>query len=92
MERRKSRRNPPKVNDPDNVTYQTVHEQPVVSGLGTLLDISEHGCRVGDVHRLKKGQRIQLALPNETGHPPTIVSNCVVAWVSESEFGVEFRW
>ena len=92
MERRKSRRNPPKVNEPDNVTYQTVHEQPVVSGLGTLLDISEHGCRVGDVHRLKKGQRIQLALPTQPGHPPTIVSNCVVAWVSESEFGVQFLW
>jgi PilZ domain-containing protein len=92
MERRKSRRNLPKVIEPHNVTYQTIHEQPVVSGVGTLLGISEHGCRVGEVHRLKKGQRIQLALPNQTGQPPTIVSNCVLAWVRESEFGVQFLW
>lgn len=91
MENRQHRRNPPKIPD-NNVTYQTVNEQPVISGQGTLLDISEHGCRVGDTHRLRKGLRIQVALPNEAGKPPTIVTNCVVAWVKDGEFGIQFVW
>lgn len=92
MEKRKHPRNVPKVQGDSNVIYQTVNEHPGVSGQGTLVDISEHGCRVRDDHRLRKGLRIQVALPNEAGKAPTILANCIVAWTKESEFGVQFLW
>ncbi len=92
MENRKDLRKAPKILEDNNVTYQTVSEQPVITGQGSLLDISENGCRVGDTHRLRKGLRIQMALPNEAGQPPTILTNCQVAWIKEKEFGVQFLW
>ena len=92
MEKRKHPRNVPKVQGDNNVIYQTVNEHPGVSGQGTLVDISEHGCRLRDEHRLKKGLRIQVALPNEAGKAPTILANCVVVWVKDNEFGVQFLW
>jgi hypothetical protein len=76
----------------NNVTYQTVSEQPVITGQGSLLDISENGCRVGGAHSLRKGLRIQVAVQNEGEQPSTILTNCQVAWVKVDEFGVEFFW
>ena len=92
MDKRKHRRNVPKIQGDNTVTYQTVNEHPGVNGQGTLVDISEHGCRVRDNHRLRKGLRIQVALPNEAGKAPTILANCIVAWAKEGEFGVQFLW
>lgn len=92
MENRAHNRKAPKILEDNHVTYQTVSEHPVITGQGSLMDISENGCRVRDVHRLKRGLRIRVALPNEQGQPSTILTNCQVAWVQESEFGVQFLW
>ena len=92
MENRKYPRRAPKIPNENNVTYQTVGEQPVITGQGSLLDISENGCRVGGSHLLRKGLRIQVALQSEAGQPSTILTNCQVAWVRDNVFGVEFLW
>lgn len=92
MEKRISERRSPKVIKDSNVTYQTISEQPVVTGQGALLDISENGCRIGGKHGLRKGLHIQLAVEDDTGQPSTILTKCQVAWVKDNEFGVQFLW
>jgi len=92
MENRKHLRKAPKILGDSNVTYQTVGEHPVITGQGSLLDISENGCRVGDIHSLRKGLRIQMALRKEAGLPSTILTTCRVAWIKEKEFGVQILW
>ena len=92
MEKRKHPRKPPKTVFENNVIYQTIREQPVITGHGTLVDLSEGGCRVSGQTRLRKGAQIQLALHGEGGQLSTILSNCEVRWVSENEFGVKFLW
>lgn len=92
MEKRTAERKSPKIVKDDNVTYQTVHEQPVITGQGSLLDISENGCRIGGKHGLRKGLQIQLAVADDAGTPSTILTKCQVAWVKDGEFGVQFLW
>ena len=92
MEKRKHPRKPPKTVFENNVIYQTLREQPVITGHGTLVDLSEGGCRVKGQTRLRKGVQIQLALHGEGGQLLTILSNCEVMWANEHEFGVKFLW
>ena len=92
MDKRQHARKPPKTVFENNVLYQTLSEQPVITGHGTLVDLSEGGCRVSGHTRLRKGAHIQLALHGEGGQLSTILSNCEVAWVNEKEFGVKFLW
>jgi len=92
MERRKDPRKEPKLVVDNNITYQTVGVHPVVTGQGTLLDISENGCRVGGKHALHKGLYLQVAVEGDSGQPSTVLSKCQVAWVKNEEFGVQFLW
>ncbi|HEY9525975.1 MAG TPA: PilZ domain-containing protein [Anaerolineales bacterium] len=92
MDKRQHPRKPPKTVFENNVLYQTLSEQPVITGHGTLMDLSEGGCRVSGHTRLRKGAHIQLALHGEGGQLSTILSNCEVVWVNEKEFGVKFLW
>ena len=92
MDKRQHPRKPPKTVFENNVLYQTLSEQPVITGHGTLMDLSEGGCRVNGHTRLRKGAHIQLALHGEGGQLSTILSNCEVVWVNEKEFGVRFLW
>jgi len=75
-----------------NVTYQTLSEHPAITGDGTLLDISENGCRVGGAHTLRKGVRLKMAVQGGAGQPLTVLTNCNVAWIKDNEFGVQFLW
>lgn len=92
MELRKEPRKAPKQAVDTNVTYQTMSEYPVITGEGTLLDISENGCRVGGIHALRKGIRIQMAVRGEPEEPVTVLANCNVAWIKDTEFGIQFLW
>ena len=92
MDKRQHPRKAPKTVFEKNVLYQTLREQPVITGFGTLADLSEGGCRVTAESRLRKGMRIQLALHGEGGHLSTILGNCEVMWVNDREFGVKFLW
>src|SRR5690349_19908181 len=74
----------------NNVLYQTLREQPVITGFGTLVDLGEGGCRESTESRLRKGMQIQLALHGEGGQLSTILGNCEVMWVNDREFGVKF--
>jgi hypothetical protein len=92
MDNRQHTRKPPKTVFENNVLYQTISEHPVITGHGTLVDLSEGGCQVSGQTRLRKGAQIQLALHGEGGQLSTILSNCEVMWVSEHAFGVKFLW
>lgn len=92
MNNRQHLRRAPKTVFENNVLYQTLREQPVITGHGTLVDLSEGGCRVSGDTPLRKGVQIQLALHGEGGQLSTILSNCEVMWVNGHEFGVKFVW
>lgn len=92
MEKRKHPRKAPKTAFEDNVIYQSLREQPVITGYGTLVDLSEGGCRVRGKTGLRTGMQLQLALHGDGGQLSTILSNCEVMWVKDNEFGVRFLW
>ena len=92
MDQREHPRKAPKAGFENNVLYQTLREQPVITGSGTLVDLSEGGCRVSAQSRLRKGMQIQLALHGEGGQLSTILGNCEVMWANGHEFGVKFLW
>lgn len=92
MDQRKHPRKAPKHSSDSDVTYQTIREQPVITGHGSLVDLSEGGCRVNGHTRLRKGVQIQLALHTEGAILSNILTNCEVVWVRENEFGVKFLW
>ncbi|HKC95442.1 MAG TPA: PilZ domain-containing protein [Nitrospira sp.] len=92
MDKRKHPRKAPKHSGENDVTYQTIREQPVITGHGSLVDLSEGGCRVNGQSRLRKGLEIQLALHTEGEILSNILTNCEVVWVRDNEFGVRFLW
>lgn len=92
MDKRKHARKTPKTSGENDVTYQTTREQPVITGHGSLVDLSEGGCRVNGQSRLRKGHQIQLALHTEGEILSNILTNCEVVWVRDNEFGVRFLW
>jgi len=92
MNKRQHVRRPPKTVSENNVLYQTIREQPVITGHGTLADLSESGCRVNGHTPLRKGMQIQLALQGDAEQTSTILGHCEVMWVNEQGFGVKFLW
>ena len=92
MDKRKHPRKAPKTSCDNDVTYQTIREQPVITGHGSLVDFSEGGCRVNGQTRLRKGVQIQLALHTEGEILSNILTACEVIWVRDNEFGVRFLW
>ena len=62
----------------------------VVSGDGTLNDLSVRGCRVFSLIDVKPGTAIQLRIYTSDDEPPIQISQAVVRWCRASSFGCEF--
>jgi hypothetical protein len=62
----------------------------VVSGEGTLSDLSIRGCRVFSLVEVKPGTALQLRVQTSDDEPPIQVSQAVVRWFRASHFGCEF--
>ena len=62
----------------------------VVSGEGTLSDLSIRGCRVVSLIEIKPGTALQLRVHTSDHDPPIHVSQAVVRWVRSNCFGCEF--
>ncbi len=62
----------------------------IVSGEGTLSDLSIRGCRVYSLVEVKPGTALQLRLQTSDDEPPIQVSQAVARWYRASHFGCEF--
>ncbi|MBK9308330.1 MAG: PilZ domain-containing protein [Nitrospira sp.] len=62
----------------------------VVSGDGTLNDLSVRGCRVFSLVEVKPGTALQLRIHASDHEPPIHISQAVVRWCRAGSFGCEF--
>jgi hypothetical protein len=62
----------------------------VVSGDGTLNDLSVRGCRVFSLIAMKPGTVLQLRIHVSDDEPPIQISQAVVRWFRARSFGCEF--
>jgi len=62
----------------------------IVSGEGTLADLSIRGCRILSATEVKAGSTLQLRVDMSGGKPPIQVTQAVVRWCRDRSFGLEF--
>jgi hypothetical protein len=62
----------------------------VVSGEGTLGDLSIRGCRVFSLTEVKPGTTVHLRVEIPDDEPPLQVSQAIVRWHHDGSFGPEF--
>ncbi|HXV68547.1 MAG TPA: PilZ domain-containing protein [Nitrospira sp.] len=62
----------------------------VVSGEGTLGDLSIRGCRVASPTEVKPGTTVHLRVEITDDEPPLQISQAIVRWHREGSFGLEF--
>ena len=62
----------------------------VVSGQGTLSDLSIRGCRVSSPMEVKPGTALQLGVHTSDLDPPIQIAQAVVRWCRANSFGCEF--
>lgn len=62
----------------------------VVSGEGTLSDLSIRGCRVYTLIEVEPGTVLQLRVQSCEDEPPIQISKAVVRWFRAGSFGCEF--
>ncbi len=62
----------------------------LVSGEGTLVDLSIRGCRIVSVSTVKPGTTLNVRI-DVSSHAPSIhVQEAVVRWCRDGTFGLEF--
>lgn len=62
----------------------------IVSGQGTLSDLSIRGCRVVSPIQVKPGTVLQLQVHDSDDDPPIQVSQAIIRWCRAGSFGCEF--
>jgi len=62
----------------------------VVTGDGTLNDLSIRGCRVFSLIEVKPGTVLKLRIHASEDEPPIQISQSVVRWCRAGSFGCEF--
>jgi len=62
----------------------------VVTGEGTLGDLSIRGCRVFSLTEVKPGTTLELRVDVAEDEPPLQVNQAIVRWHREGSFGLEF--
>lgn len=62
----------------------------VVSGNGTLQDLSLCGCKISSVTRVRPGTGMELSIEAPNDGPPIRINQAVVRWSGNGRFGLEF--
>lgn len=62
----------------------------VVSGEGTLGDLSIRGCRIYSLIEVKSGTALQLRIKVSDDEPPIQINQAIVRWYRDNSFGLEF--
>lgn len=62
----------------------------MVGGEGTVVDLSDTGCRIATLVQVPHGTSLEVRLILPDDLPPLTVESCVVRWSRGHEFGVQF--
>jgi hypothetical protein len=60
-------------------------------GQGTVLNVSNLGCRMAGTMTVEEGMRLKLWISPPTKEDVLCIEEARVLWVKDHEFGVEFR-
>jgi hypothetical protein len=69
----------------------SVSSVAMVSGEGSLLDLSIRGCRIESLIAVKSGATLEVRIEAIKHCPPIQIEAAVVRWSREREFGLEFE-
>ena len=72
------------------ITYSGEEGARIVTGEGTLKDLSKTGCKIRGAITSSLGSTLILLLHLEDGQPPMRLANVVVSWIAKDSFAVKF--
>ncbi len=83
MEQRKHPRYPVKFNS----SFSSAN---IVTGEGTLIDLSLRGCHIASTTDVKPGTTIKVSIQVSPNEPVLHIDQAVVRWYRAAHFGIEF--
>ena len=72
------------------ITYSGEEGARIVTGEGTLKDLSKTGCKIAGVATSSLGSRLTLLLDLEDGQAPMRLTDVLVSWIARNSFAVKF--
>ena len=84
------RRYAERVPTPYRVSYCGQEGARIVTGEGTLMDLSKTGCKILGAVPIPLGSHLTLLLDFEDGQAPLCLTDVIVSWVARDSFAVRF--
>jgi len=84
------RRYAERVPTPYRVSYSGQEGARIVTGEGTLIDLSKTGCKILGAVPIPLGSRLTLLLDFEDGQAPMGLTDVIVSWIARNSFAVRF--
>ena len=72
------------------ISYSGEEGARIVTGEGTLKDLSKTGCKILGVAMSSLGSSLTLRLDLEDGHAPICLTDVLVSWIAGDSFAVRF--
>jgi len=72
------------------ISYSGEEGARIVTGEGTLKDLSKTGCKILGATTSSLGSSLTLVLYLEDGQPPMRLTDVIVSWISRESFAVRF--
>ena len=72
------------------ISYSGEEGARIVTGEGTLKDLSKTGCKISGVAMSSLGSSLTLRLDLEDGHAPICLTDVLVSWIAGDSFAVRF--
>ena len=72
------------------ISYSGEEGARIVTGEGTLKDLSTTGCKILGVAMISLGSSLTLRLDLEDGHAPICFTDVLVSWIAGDSFAVRF--
>lgn len=72
------------------ITYSGEEGARIVTGEGTLIDLSKTGCKILGATTSSLGSSLTLLLYFQDGQTPMCLTNVIVSWIGKDSFAVKF--
>jgi c-di-GMP-binding flagellar brake protein YcgR len=72
------------------ITYSSQEGARIVTGEGTLKDLSKTGCKILGATTSSLGSSLTLLLYFQDGQTPMCLTNVIVSWIGKDSFAVKF--
>jgi c-di-GMP-binding flagellar brake protein YcgR len=72
------------------ISYSGAEGARIVTGEGTLKDLSKTGCKILGATTSSLGSSLTMHLCLEDGQPPMCLTDVIVSWIARDSFAVRF--